>query len=190
MVKNTELLLLSTVENLGIVGDVVKVKTGYARNFLLPQGLAEKPTPSKIESLKEAHAAAQAEMNALRSARLQIVEQLTDITITLVRSCNDQGSLYGSVTPRDISDALKEAGHGVTPEYVRLAHPIRHIGSHPVPIQFDKDLKAEVTLVVNPDRELEELMEDKPVNEEETPAEGNEQEQSKNKQKEEPATTS
>ena len=173
MAKNTELLLLNTIENLGIVGDVVKVKTGYARNFLLPQGLAEKPTPSKIESLKEARATAQAEISALRSARLQIVDQLTDVTITLTRSCNDQGSLYGSVTPRDISDALHEAGHGVTPESVRLAHPIRHIGSHPVPIQFDKDLKAEVTLVVNPDRELEALMEDKPAEAEEAPADDN-----------------
>lgn len=188
MAKNTELLLLSTIENLGIVGDVVKVKTGYARNFLLPQGLAEKPTPSKIESLKEARAAAQAEMNALRSARLQIVDQLTDVIITLTRSCNDQGSLYGSVTPRDIADALHEAGHGVTPEYVRLAHPIRHIGSHPVPIQFDKDLKAEVTLVVNPDRELEALMEDKPAEAEEASADDNNKVETK--QEEEPATAS
>ncbi len=186
MSKNTELLLLSTIENLGIVGDVVKVKTGYARNFLLPQGLAEKPTPSKIESLKEVRAAAQAEMSALRSARLQIVDQLTDVTITLTRSCNDQGSLYGSVTPRDIADALHEAGHGVTPEYVRLAHPIRHIGSHPVPIQFDKDLKAEVTLVVNPDRELEELMEDKPADAEEAPTDDNNKVETK--QEEESAT--
>lgn len=189
MAKNTELLLLSTVENLGIVGDVVKVKTGFARNFLLPQGLAEKPTPSKIESLKEARAAAQAELSALRSARLQIVDQLTDVTITLVRSCNDQGSLYGSVTPRDISDALHEEGHGVAPDYVRLAHPIRHIGSHPVPIQFDKDLKAEVTLVVNPDRELEDLMEDdKPEEDKEDPAD--DKQQPENKQKEEAATVS
>lgn len=188
MAKNTELLLLNTIENLGIVGDVVKVKTGYARNFLLPQGLAEVPTPSKIESLKEARAAAQAEMSALRSARLQIVDQLTDVTITLTRSCNDQGSLYGSVTPRDIADALHEAGHGVTPEYVRLAHPIRHIGSHPVPIQFDKDLKAEVTLIVNPDRELEDLMEDKAEENKEAPAE--DKQQAENKQKEAPAAVS
>jgi len=189
MSKNTELLLLNTIENLGIVGDVVKVKTGYARNFLLPQGLAEKPTPTKIESLKAARAAAQAEMNALRSARLQIVDQLTDVTITLTRSCNDQGSLYGSVTPRDIADALHEAGHGVTPEYVRLAHPIRHIGSHPVPIQFDKDLKAEVTLVVNPDRELEDLMEeDKPAEAEEDHAD--DKNEAETKQEEETATAS
>ncbi len=189
MAKNIELLLLSTVENLGIVGDVVKVKTGFARNFLLPQGLAEKPTPSKIESLKEVRAAAQAELSALRSARLQIVDQLTDVTITLTRSCNDQGSLYGSVTPRDISDALQEAGHGVAPDYVRLAHPIRHIGNHPVPIQFDKDLKAEVTLVVNPDRKLEDLMEDdKPEEDKEAPAD--DKQQSENKQTEAAATVS
>lgn len=182
MAKNIELLLLSTVENLGIVGDVINVKTGYARNFLLPQGLAEKPTPSKIESLKEVRAAAQAELTALKSARLKIVEELIDVSITLVRSCNDQGSLYGSVTPRDISDALHEAGHGVAPEFVRLAHPIRHIGSHVVPIQFDKDLKTEVTLVVNPDRELVDLIEDKPAKDEEVTA--NDKDQAENKKEE------
>ena len=113
MAKNVELLLLETVENLGIVGDVVKVKSGYARNYLLPLGVAEPPSARKIESLKGARAVAQAELAALRSERERLVEQLTETTIALERSCNDQGALYGSVTQRDISDALMEAGHGV-----------------------------------------------------------------------------
>ncbi len=154
MAKNVELLLLKTVETLGIVGDVVKVKPGYARNYLLPHQLAAKPTPTKIEALKEARAEAQAELSALRSAREQLIEQLTDVTVTVQRSCNDQGGLYGSVTQRDIADALHEDGHGVTVEYIRLSHPIRHVGSYPVPIQFDKDLRIEVTVIVNPDHEL------------------------------------
>lgn len=154
MAKNVELLLLKTVETLGIVGDVVKVKPGYARNYLLPHRLAAPPTATKIEALKEARAEAQSELAALRSAREQLVEQLTDVTVTIQRSCNDQGGLYGSVTQRDIADALHEAGHGVTVEYIRLSHPIRHVGSFPVPIQFDKDLRIEVTVIVNPDHDL------------------------------------
>ena len=154
MAKNVELLLLKTVETLGIVGDVVRVKPGYARNYLLPHRLAAKPTPTKIEALKEARAEAQAEMSALRSAREQLIEQLTEVTVTIQRSCNDQGGLYGSVTQPDIADALHEAGHGVTVEYIRLSHPIRHVGSYPVPIQFDKDLRIEVTVIVNADHEL------------------------------------
>ena len=166
MAKNIELLLLKTVESLGIVGDVVKVKPGYARNYLLPHGLAVSPTPTKIEALKEERAVAQAELAALRSARVQILEELTEVTVTIVRSCNDQGGLYGSVTQRDISDALHEAGHGVTVEFIRLSHPIRHVGNYPVPVQFDKDLRTEVTVIVNPDHELLDTDEAEPTSDE------------------------
>ena len=155
MSKNVELLLLETVENLGLVGDVVKVKTGYARNYLLPHGVAEPPSPSKIEQLKEQRARAQAALAALRTQREQIIQELTEAHVTLERSCNDQGSLYGSVTQRDISDALIGAGYGVDVHAVRLSHPIRHIGTYPVPIQFDKDLRVEVSLLIKPDRDLE-----------------------------------
>lgn len=155
MSKNVELLLLETVENLGLVGDVVKVKTGYARNYLLPHGVAEPPSPSKIEQLKEQRARAQAELAALRTQRQKIIQELTDANVTLERSCNDQGSLYGSVTQRDISDALIGAGYGVDVHAVRLSHPIRHIGTYAVPIQFDKDLRMEVSLLIKPDRDLE-----------------------------------
>lgn len=173
MSKNVELLLLETVENLGLVGDVVKVKTGYARNYLLPHGVAEPPSPSKIEQLKEQRARAQAELAALRSQREQIIQELTDANVTLERSCNDQGSLYGSVTQRDISDALIGAGYGVDVHAVRLSHPIRHIGTYPVPIQFDKDLRVEITLLIKPDRLLEGFDESgQPVDSDEGEAEG------------------
>ncbi len=76
MARNTELLLLETVENLGIVGDVVKVKSGYARNYLLPHGVAEPPTPTKVEALKEQRAKAQTELAAARSHREKVIEDL------------------------------------------------------------------------------------------------------------------
>ncbi len=155
MPRNIELLLLETVENLGIVGDVVKVKSGYARNFLLPTGLAEPPSPSKVEGLKEQRAHAQAELAAVRSQREKIVEELIGASISMERSCNDQGALYGSVTQRDISDAMIAAGYGVDVRAVRLNHPIRHIGEYHVPIQFDRDLRSEVTVTIKADRVLE-----------------------------------
>ncbi len=155
MAKNIELLLLETVENLGIVGDIVKVKPGYARNYLLPHGVAQPPRAAKIEELKAARAKAQAELAALRSQREQIIQEITGASVTLQRSCNDQGALYGSVTQRDISDAMIAAGFGVDAGAVRLAHSIRRIGTYHVPIQFDKDLIAEVILLIKPDRTLE-----------------------------------
>ncbi len=155
MAKNVQLLLLRSVENLGIVGDVVKVKPGFARNFLLPTGLAEPPSAAKIEALKEERARAQAEQSALKSARRKLIEELKGATVAVERTCNDQGALYGSVTQRDISDALIEAGFGVDVRSVRLAHPIRRIGSYHVLIQFDKELRTEITMVVKADRLLE-----------------------------------
>ena len=155
MARNTELLLLETVENLGIVGDVVKVKSGYARNYLLPHGVAERPTPTKVEALKEQRAKAQAELAAVRSEREKIIEELVGASITMERSCNDQGQLYGSVTQRDISDAMIAAGYGVDVRAVRLSHPIRHIGEYHIPIQFNKDLRSDVTVSIKADRVLE-----------------------------------
>ncbi len=156
MARNIELLLLKTVENLGIVGDIVRVKPGYARNYLLPQLLAEFPTPTKIEALKEQRARAQSELASLRSAREELLERMQEIDITLVRSCNDKGVLYGSVTQRDVADGLQEAGYDVGPRSVRLTHAIRRIGPYPVPIQFDKDLRTEITVTVEPDQPLDE----------------------------------
>src|SRR5262245_4616947 len=111
--KKIKLLLTKTVENLSIVGDIVKVRPGFARNFLLPQALAEQPTPIKIERLKEAREAALAELAKLRTDRESLVARMKDVAIAIQRSCNDQGILYGSVTQRDISDALIAAGYPV-----------------------------------------------------------------------------
>lgn len=155
MARNIELLLLRNIESLGIVGDMVKVKPGYARNYLLPHALAEFPTPEKIEALKEARAKALAEVATARSQREALLARMTEVSVAVVRSCNDQGVLYGAISQRDISDALAQAGFGVDTRAVRLAQPIRRVGSYHVPIQLDKDLRTEITLVVQPDRQLE-----------------------------------
>ena len=158
--RRIELLLNRTVEHLGLVGDVVRVRAGYARNYLIQMGLAEPPTPEKIEALKEARAAARAEQAAMRAARADTIEKLAEITVRLVRSCNDQGALYGSVTQRDISDALVEMGYGVDMRAVRLSQPIRRLGENIVLIQFERDLKQEITVRIVPDRELEDEREE------------------------------
>ena len=158
--KNVELLLNETIEHLGIVGDVVTVKPGYARNYLLPLGIAEIPTEEKVEALKELRETAKAQLEALRAQRVETIGNLTSITLKLTRSCNDQGVLYGSVTQRDISDALLEGELEVDERAVRLTQPIRHVGNYSVLIQFEKDLRAEITVEVLPDRTLEELDEE------------------------------
>jgi len=155
MPARIELLLNRTVENLGIVGDVVKVKPGFARNYLLPHRIAEHPTPEKIEALKEARAKAQAELAKLRTEREALIERLEGVTIKLVRSCNDQGLLYGAVSQRDIADQLVADGYGVDTRAVRLSNPIRRVGTYHCVIQFDRDLRSEIHIDVLPDRAIE-----------------------------------
>ena len=155
MARNYELLLLETIENLGLVGDVVKVRPGFARNFLLPNAMAEAPTPEKIESLKAARAIAEAHLSKQRAEREAVIARLAGITLTLVRACNDQGVLYGAVTQRDISDQLIIEGYGIDMRAVRLNNPIRRVVTEQVTIQFGRDLVAEIPVVVKPDRIIE-----------------------------------
>jgi large subunit ribosomal protein L9 len=153
--RKVELLLNRTIESLGIVGDVVKVKPGFARNYLLPHRYAEAPTPEKIEALKDARAAAQAELSKLRSEREALIARMEGLAIKLIRSVNDQGVLYGAVTQRDISDQLTADGFGVDMRAVRLQNPIRRIGHYTCVIQLDRDLRTEIGVEVLPDRTLE-----------------------------------
>jgi large subunit ribosomal protein L9 len=155
MARNYELLLLETIENLGLVGDVVKVRPGFARNYLLPNGMAETPTAEKIEALKEARAIAEAQVARQRADREALIARMSGISITLVRACNDQGILYGAVTQRDISDQLISDGYGVDMRAVRLNNPIRRVSTETVTIQFGRDLIAEISVVVKPDRIIE-----------------------------------
>lgn len=154
--RTIELLLLENVENLGIVGDVVKVRTGYARNYLLPMQIAETPSDERIEALQADRTAALARVAAQRADREELTARMEEVELTLVRSCNDRGGLYGSVTQRDIADGLEQVGYpGIEIRAVRLPSSIRRIGSYEVPIQFEADLRVDISVIVEPDQPLE-----------------------------------
>ncbi|MCL4210335.1 MAG: 50S ribosomal protein L9 [Phycisphaeraceae bacterium] len=158
--KSLELLLIENVENLGIVGDVVKVRSGYARNFLLPHGLAEAPTKKRLAELQERRKRVQEELAQQRQARVALHARMAGLEVRITRSCNDQGMLYGSVSQRDISDALIEAGYDVPIRAVRLGQPIKRVGDYHVPIQFERDLRCDITLHVDPDHAIGEEREE------------------------------
>ncbi len=155
MSKHVQLLLTENVEGLGIVGDVVHVRAGYARNFLLPHSMATTPSQEKIEALAERRKQAEAEMRALRSKREEMIEKLEGYEVTIERSCNDQGHLYGSVTQKDIADALSEEGFEVRQRDVRIAQPIKRLDSYEIPVVLDSDLRAIIKLWVIADRHLD-----------------------------------
>lgn len=155
MAKSMKLLLTETVDNLGIVGDVVNVRIGYARNFLLPNALAMPPSEEAIAALADKRAKAERRQRELRSEREKMIEKLENFEVTLQRSCNDQGQLYGSVSQQDIADALAEQGFAVKAREVRLSQTIKRVDSYHVPIKVDSDLEAEIKLWVVADRELD-----------------------------------
>lgn len=154
MSKTIKLLLTENVDSLGIVGDVVTVKMGYARNYLLPREMAMMPSDEAIADLADKRAKAEKEMLALRANREQMIDKLDGVHLTLVRSCNDAGHLYGSVTQQDIAEALTNEGYPVTPRSVRLPHAIKRIDAFDIHIRLDQDLEADIKLEVVPDREL------------------------------------
>src|SRR5437867_10489433 len=116
MAKNLKLLLTESVDTLGIVGDVVNVRVGYARNFLLPRNLATTPTEEAIAAVAVKRADAERELAELRKQREVLIKTLEGVELTIKRSCNDLGHLYASVTQQQIAKPLADAGHpGVRP---------------------------------------------------------------------------
>lgn len=154
--KSVQLLLTENVDNLGIVGDVVSVRVGYARNYLLPMGMATEPSEERLAALAAKRAQAEKQLAELRKQREGIIGRLAGVEITLERSCNDQGILYGAVTQQDIATALTGLGYPVRPREVRLPQTIKRVDTYDVHIKFDTDLEADVKVWVVPDRKIEE----------------------------------
>lgn len=155
MAKTVELLLTESVDNLGIVGDVVKVRTGYARNFLLPREMATVPSDELIKQLQGKRAEAEREMAELREHRKQVISKLTGYELTLLRATNDQGVLYGAVTQQELASSLVAAGYTVRPRDVRLNETIKRVGDYEVLVKYEAELETKIRLHVKADRELE-----------------------------------
>jgi len=155
MPKTVKLLLTENVDNLGIVGDVVNVKVGFARNYLLPFGYATTPSDELIANLAEKRAQAEKDVAARRAEREEMISKLDGQELTIIRACNDQGQLYGSVTQQDIASALKEVGFAVAPREVRLPGTIKRVDSFDVHVKVESDLEANIKLWVVADRELD-----------------------------------
>lgn len=155
MARDINLLLLETVDNLGIVGDVVKVKAGYARNFLLPRELATTPDDELIKQLSAKRAQAEKDVAAHRSEREEMAGKLDGQEITMVRACNDQGVLYGAVTQQDIASALQTLGFDVKPREVRLPYAMKRLDNYDVLLKFATDLESHIRVFVEPDRTMD-----------------------------------
>jgi large subunit ribosomal protein L9 len=162
MPRTQKLLLVENVESLGIVGDIVNVRNGYARNFLLPRALATKPSDELIQQLQGKRAEAQKMLAEQRRQRETLAGKLQGVEIKLIRSCNDQGILYAAITQQDVAAELNAGGFGVKPRDVRINQVMKRIDSYEVHIKLDSDLDSSIKVHVQADRKLD-LHRDEPA---------------------------
>jgi large subunit ribosomal protein L9 len=143
-----EIILRQAVENLGSPGDVVKVKSGYARNYLLPHGLAYEATPGNLKRIGQERTRLDAAENERRSEASSIAERLEQVSLTFSARVGDEGKLFGSVGSADIQAQLEAQGFHIEKRQIDLHEPIKALGVYRVPIRLHADVKPEVRVWV------------------------------------------
>ncbi|CAK7073090.1 MAG: 50S ribosomal protein L9 [Desulfovibrio sp.] len=146
-----QVILRADVENLGRLGDVVTVKPGYGRNYLLPQGMAMPATKSNLKVFELERKKLQAEMDALRATAGELGDRIKNADIVITMRVGENDKLYGSVTSSVIADALAEKGIEVDRRRVIIDAPIRTVGEFPVRVRLHADVLAEFTVKVQPE---------------------------------------
>jgi large subunit ribosomal protein L9 len=144
-----QIILLEKIVNVGNLGDVVKVKQGFARNYLIPQGKAKRATPENI-ALLEAKRTELEKAAAEKLAAAQVeVAKLEGLTVQVTQKAGVDGRLFGSVTNVDIVDALKTQGFAIEKAAIRMpAGPLKHVGDHPLVVALHADATANITVSV------------------------------------------
>ncbi|MGB5558458.1 MAG: 50S ribosomal protein L9 [Paracoccaceae bacterium] len=143
-----QVILLERVSKLGQMGDVVDVKQGYARNFLLPQGKAMRASDDNIKSFESQKAQLEAQNLETKKEADAMAAKLDGQTFVVIRSASDAGALYGSVTTRDAADAAMENGFTVDRKQIVLQRPIKDLGLHSLSVVLHPEVEAEIILNV------------------------------------------
>jgi len=143
-----QVILLERVEKLGQIGDEVKVKDGFARNFLLPKKKALRATKANREFFQGQKAQLEANNLRLKGEAEKVGQKLNGKSFTLIRQAGDRGQLYGSVSPRDIADVMEKAGYKVDRHQVSISQAIKTIGLFTIPVVLHPEVKVNVTVNV------------------------------------------
>lgn len=154
-----ELILKKEVRRLGDRGQLVTVANGYARNYLIPQGLAMRATLADKRQLEEMQAAAGKEADKLRGDAETVSTSMQDVTVRIVQKTGDRGQLFGSVTNRDIAAALAEAGHEIDRHQIVLGSPLKQVGDYDVRVHLYRDVNVEVKVEVRSEGREDDLFE-------------------------------
>ena len=143
-----EIILRQAIENLGHPGDVVTVKNGYARNFLLPRGCAYEATPGNLKRIGAERGRLEAAENDRRETASELAKRLEEVQLTFSARVGEEGKLFGSVTSADIAEQLTAQGFTIERRLIDLHEPIKALGVYRVPVRLHADVKPEIRVWV------------------------------------------
>ena len=146
-----KVVLLETIDGMGSVGQEVKVKDGYARNFLIPRGMALLATDSNLKAFKDKIQARIRAEAKTKDHAAKLAEELSSVMLKFTVKVGQEGKLFGSVTNADIFDALNHKGFEVDKKKIILAEPIRHVGTHEVAVRLYPEVTAHIKVEVVPE---------------------------------------
>jgi large subunit ribosomal protein L9 len=145
-----KVILTDEIRGLGARGDIVTVKDGYARNFLLPKNLAREATPGNLKGIEQERKKWSLIAQQEKDAAAKAADAVKGTKITIEKRVGEHGQLFGSVTANDIADALEAKGHKVDKRRIELAAPIKTLGVHDVEVRLHKDVAAQIQVEVIP----------------------------------------
>jgi large subunit ribosomal protein L9 len=143
-----EVILREDVKTLGRAGEMVRVKPGYARNYLLPQGLAFEATEGNKKRIAAESKARATRDQAEKTEAQKVASTLSAVNLNLSGKAGEEGKLFGSITSQDVADALARAGHPVDKRRIELEHPIKTVGEHAVTIRLHPEVHAQLRVSV------------------------------------------
>ncbi|HEX8844628.1 MAG TPA: 50S ribosomal protein L9 [Pyrinomonadaceae bacterium] len=148
---HTNVLLREDVDDLGARGEIVRVKSGYARNYLLPRKLAVEATASNVKQIEQERAALLKKEAKEKSGAEEQATQMKSLRLSFTRKVGEHGILYGSVTSMDIAEALKERGYEVDRRRITLREAIKETGEFTVPVRLHREVTVEIPVEVTPE---------------------------------------
>ncbi len=151
---HTKILLREDVDDLGARGEIVRVRAGYARNYLLPRKLAVEATTSNVRQIEQERAALLKKEATERATAEAQGDQMRSVTLNFQRKAGEQGALYGSVTSMDIAEALKERGYEIDRHRLHLREPLKRLGDFTVPLRLHREVTIDLNVKVSAEGEM------------------------------------
>jgi large subunit ribosomal protein L9 len=151
---HTKVLLREDVDDLGARGEIVRVRAGYARNYLLPRNLAVEATTGNVKGIEAERAALLKKEAFERSTAEAQSQQMSSLVLQFKRKAGEQGALYGSVTSMDLAEALKEKGYEIDRHRIHLREPLKRLGEYSVPVRLHREVTIDLQVKVQPEGEV------------------------------------